>query len=136
LASGAQSFAGPFIKQEKQLRMKRTSNDKMIALTVVPFSFAAPTARRVLLAGDFNDWDPEDMPMYKSSNGVWYLSVSLTPGRHEYRFIADGVWQDDPASQRKVANAMGSENCVKSVSARIDGGSTQQGPTVAHEITL
>jgi 1,4-alpha-glucan branching enzyme len=119
LASGAQSFAGAFIKQEKQLRMKKTSNDKMIALTVVPFSFAAPTARRVLLAGDFNNWDPEDMPMYKSSNGVWYLSVSLTPGRHEYRFIADGVWQDDPASQQKVVNAMGSENCVKTVGAEI-----------------
>jgi 1,4-alpha-glucan branching enzyme len=119
LASGAQSFAGAFIKQEKQLRMKKTSNDKMIAMTVVPFSFAAPTARRVWLAGDFNDWDPEDMPMYKSSNGVWYLSVSLTPGRHEYRFITDGVWQDDPASQQKVANAMGSENCVKTVGAEI-----------------
>jgi len=99
--------------------MKKTSNDKMIALTVVPFSFAAPTARRVLLAGDFNNWDPEDMPMYKSSNGVWYLSVSLRPGRHEYRFIADGVWQDDPASQQKVVNAMGSENCVKTVGAEI-----------------
>jgi 1,4-alpha-glucan branching enzyme len=119
LASGAQSFAGPFIKQEKLLRMKQTSNDKSVVPITSSFSLAAPTARRVSLAGDFNDWDPEDMPMYKSSNGVWYLSVSLTPGRHEYRFIADGVWQDDPASQRKVANAMGSENCVKTVGAEI-----------------
>jgi len=99
--------------------MKQTSNDKSVVPITSSFSLAAPTARRVSLAGDFNDWDPEDMPMYKSSNGVWYLSVSLTPGRHEYRFIADGVWQDDPASQRKVANAMGSENCVKTVGAEI-----------------
>ena len=112
--------------------MKESSTDKSIVSTTVPFSFAAPKARRVSLAGDFNDWNQEDMPMYKSSNGVWYLSVSLTPGLHEYRFIADGVWQDDPTAQQKVANAMGSENCVKMVGVEINAGPTQrQGPRVS-----
>ena len=55
----------------------------------------------------------------QASDGAWYLSVSLTPGRHEYRFIADGVWKDDPAAQQKTANTMGSENCIKIVSAEI-----------------
>jgi 1,4-alpha-glucan branching enzyme len=96
--------------------MKKLSNTHATQNSI-PFSFAAPTARRVSLAGDFNNWDRENMPMYKGSNGVWYLSVSLTEGRHEYRFIADGVWQDDPAARQKIANPMGSENCVKTVSA-------------------
>ena len=43
----------------------------------------------------------EDMPMYKGSDGVWYLSVPLAQGRHEYRFVADGVWQDNPAADNK-----------------------------------
>lgn len=75
----------------------------------ISFVFPALAARRVSLAGDFNNWDLEDMPMYKGSDGVWYLSVSLTPGRYEYRFIADGVWQ-------------GSENGVRIVNAEFIGG--------------
>ena len=75
--------------------------------------------------------------MYKSSDGVWYLSVSLSPGRHEYRFVADGIWRDDPAAQQKIANAMGSENCVKMVSAGIIAAPSQrQGPAVPRKITL
>jgi 1,4-alpha-glucan branching enzyme len=95
----------------------KSSNNKHAAQNAVPFSFAAPTARRVSLAGDFNNWDREDMPMYKGSDGVWYLSVSLLPGQHQYRFVADGKWQDDPTAQQKITNAMGSENCVRTVSA-------------------
>jgi len=81
----------------------------------VQFAFPARTAWRVSLAGDFNNWDPKTMPMHKDANGVWHLNVALKPGRHEYRFIADGVWQDDPAAQERTANALGSENCVKTV---------------------
>ncbi len=77
----------------------------------VSFVFPAPKARRVSLAGDFNNWDLKDLPMYKASDGVWYLSVSLIPGRHEYRFIADDAWQ-------------GSENGVKIVAAEIPGGTS------------
>jgi 1,4-alpha-glucan branching enzyme len=97
------------------------SNDNSVK-HVASFMFPAPSARRVWLAGEFNNWNPEDMPMHKGSDGVWYLSVSLTPGRHEYRFIADGAWQDDPAAQERTANAFGGANCVKIVSAQINGG--------------
>jgi 1,4-alpha-glucan branching enzyme len=80
---------------------KELSNDNSAGQTTISFVFPAAAARRVSLAGDFNNWDPEDMPMYKGSDGVWYLSVSLTPGRHEYQFIADGVWQGSKACVKK-----------------------------------
>jgi 1,4-alpha-glucan branching enzyme len=83
----------------------------------IPFALLAPEARQVSLAGDFNNWDPKAMPMRKGPDGVWSVSVPLKPGRHEYRFYADGTWQDDPAAQQRTANAMGSENCVKTVKA-------------------
>ena len=95
----------------------KSSDDKAARQTTVPFAFQAPKARKVSLAGDFNNWDPETMPMYKGSDGVWYLSVSLEPGRHEYRFVADGVWRDDPAAQQRTINTMGTQNCVKTVAA-------------------
>jgi 1,4-alpha-glucan branching enzyme len=80
-----------------------------------PFTLTAPAAGRVSLAGDFNNWDPKAMPMRKGADGVWHASVALKPGRHEYRFIADGAWRDDPNAQQRTANGLGSENCVKIV---------------------
>ena len=79
------------------------------------FTFQAPTARQVSLAGEFNNWDPKAGPMHKGADGVWHLSVALKPGRYEYRFLADEVWCDDPAAQYKEANSLGTENCVRIV---------------------
>jgi len=106
--------------------MKKISNDKAARPSTVPFVFSAPGARQVSLAGDFNNWDPQAMPMYKGSDGVWYLSVSLIPGRYEYRFFADGVWQDDPAAKERAANTAGGENCVRTVGAEIIGEPAQR----------
>ena len=55
--------------------------------------------------------------MKKGSDGIWRLGVSLGPGRYEYRFYADGVWQDDPSAQQRAANPLGTENCVRIVGA-------------------
>jgi hypothetical protein len=41
--------------------------------------------------------------------------MSLKPGRHEYRFVADGEWLDDPTAEQRIANAFGTENCVRVV---------------------
>src|SRR4029434_3919384 len=90
-------------------------NDKNLKENSVPFTYPAPAAQKVSLAGDFNNWDPQSLPMHKDTHGAWHLSVALKPGRHEYRFIADGVWQDDPTAKQRTANAMGSENCIRTV---------------------
>ena len=79
------------------------------------FDFLAPNARQVSLAGNFNNWDPEAGPMQKGPDGVWRLNVDLNPGRHEYRFVADGLWCDDPAARQRTANSLGTENCVRIV---------------------
>ena len=79
------------------------------------FAFQSPTARQVSLAGEFNNWDTKAGPMHKGPDGVWHLSVALKPGRYEYRFLADGVWCDNPAAEQKAANSLGTENCVRVV---------------------
>jgi 1,4-alpha-glucan branching enzyme len=95
----------------------KTAPLKDSALKDIPtqFAFPAPGAREVSLAGGFNDWNSKSIPMRRGHDGVWRRNVPLKPGRHEYRFVADGVWQDDPAAEQRTANAMGSENCVKIV---------------------
>ena len=79
------------------------------------FTFHAPTARQVSLAGDFNHWNTEAGPMHKGPDGVWHLGVALRPGRYEYRFFADKVWCDNPDAEQKAANSLGTENCVRIV---------------------
>ena len=79
------------------------------------FAFPAASARQVSLAGDFNRWDTKSDPMHKGADGVWHLRVALKPGRYEYRFFADEMWCDDPAAREKVANSMGTENCVRMI---------------------
>ena len=81
----------------------------------VRFQLFAPEARPISLAGDFNGWDIRNLPMQKDKEGNWKISVNLDPGRHEYRFYADGVWQDDPKADERVANPFGSQNCVRVV---------------------
>ena len=79
------------------------------------FSYTAPDAHTVLLAGDFTDWDRAPVSLKKSKAGVWKASVSLPPGRHEYRLIVDGQWRDDPECKTRQANQFGVENCVRIV---------------------
>ncbi len=81
----------------------------------IPFEFVAPGAQKVSLAGDFNNWDPKTNLMKKDKKGVWKVTVSLKPGRYEYRFLVDGNWVNDPACCDCVPNEFGSQNCVRIV---------------------
>lgn len=56
------------------------------------FSFYAPDAQSVHLAGTFNDWNTEATPLTKGEDGHWVVSVSLKPGHYEFKFVADGQW--------------------------------------------
>ena len=92
----------------------RLFKDKSLAEVnrLTQFAFQAPTARQVAPAGDFNNWDTKVGSMHKGPDGVWRLGVALKLGRHEYRFFADEVRCDDPATQQKAANLLGTEDCV------------------------
>jgi 1,4-alpha-glucan branching enzyme len=81
----------------------------------VKFEFAASEAREVFLAGDFNNWDTRTNPMKKDKKGVWKATLPLAPGRYEYRFLADGQWENDPSCCSCVPNQFGSMNSVRTV---------------------
>ncbi len=76
------------------------------------FRFKAPTATTVSLAGDFTDWQKRAIPMQKGNDGNWLVTVELLPGKHNYRFIVDGEWRDDPECSLRVPNPYGSQNMV------------------------
>ena len=88
----------------------------------VHFALNGTDANEVFLAGDFNGWNPAAMPMKHNGDGAWSAEVELAPGRHEYLFVADGLWKPDPAAGQ-VPNPFGGVNSVIEVAAAAAGGS-------------
>jgi 1,4-alpha-glucan branching enzyme len=78
----------------------------------VAFSYKAPDAKTVLLAGDFTGWQQAPLVLKKDKSGFWKKTISLPPGRYEYRLLVDGEWQDDPECPVRQPNQFGGENCV------------------------
>jgi len=79
----------------------------------VVFRIDAPQAARVGVAGTFNGWDPGRGAMSKDRiSGVWTLTIELPPGSHQYRFVVDGEWIEDPANQAREEAPGGFLNSV------------------------
>jgi 1,4-alpha-glucan branching enzyme len=58
------------------------------------FYYAAPAAKSVQIAGDFNYWRPQ--PMHLQVDGWWFVQVLLHHGHHLYHFLVDGQPTLDP----------------------------------------
>jgi 1,4-alpha-glucan branching enzyme len=86
---------------------KKSKNDKF-----AEFALEAQQAKTVAVAGSFNQWKP--VPLRKDGS-CWRVSLSLPPGRHEYRFIVDGRWIEDPRATEWVANPFGGRNAVLTI---------------------
>lgn len=79
----------------------------------VRFVCHAPDAKRVQVAGDFNQWRESDSEMNPTElAGVWQKEVRLGPGRYAYRLIIDGRWTSDPANPYVESNPYGELNSV------------------------
>lgn len=81
----------------------------------VSFEIMAPEAKKVLLSGDFNSWNTEGTPLKKQKTGLWKTTMTLGPGKYEYKFIIDGQWVTDPTNSYTNTNSLGSHNSVKEV---------------------
>ena len=78
----------------------------------ITFSYLAPGAQSVQLAGDFTGWEQSPVALRKAKDGVWKKTLALPPGDHEYRLLVDGKWCDDQQCADHRPNAFGSQNCV------------------------
>lgn len=85
----------------------------------VEFRYHNPNARTVFLAGDFNGWSTSTTPMSKDAAGAWTATVSLQPGRYQYKFVVDGLWTPDPSNPETGTPGPGGKNSVKVVSASV-----------------
>lgn len=68
-------------------------------------------AGKVMLAGSFNNWVPDNLPMTKTDSG-WIASVKLKPGKYWYKFIVDGNWIIDMDNRLNENDGRGNINSV------------------------
>ena len=80
-------------------------------------TLAAANAHAVYLAGTFNGWQSDTLPMKKDGQGLWTRVVDLAPGNYEYKFVVDGKWCCDLGCEGEhtgcpkcVPNSLGTMN--------------------------
>lgn len=82
----------------------------------VVFSMIYPRAQSVQIAGDFNEWNPEQTSLKRmDENGKWHLAIPLNKGLYRYRLVVDGQWQQDPYNDWIEMNPYGEFNSVLNV---------------------
>jgi 1,4-alpha-glucan branching enzyme len=102
-------------QENKRIKTKGKSVDKKkekFLKKTVEFSCTAPDAKKVFLAGEFNNWDTRSLPMKKDKGGVWKMKIKLPFGRYEYKFFADNVWVESLPGAEQVSNPLGTRNFI------------------------
>jgi len=66
-----------------------------------------PNAQNVSIAGDFNNWTPQQMIAKNEAADTFRMLVALKPGRYRYRLVVDGRWQSDPHNVYSEPNPYG-----------------------------
>ena len=84
--------------------------EKKVLKTVTFVCDLKNDAKKVFLAGDFNQWNSQVNRMTKSKDGSFRARMKLLPGEYQYKFVVDGMWFNDPAAQAQVMNEHGTLN--------------------------
>jgi len=97
--------------------------------TLVEFTFDAPSAETVHLAGAFNNWiepgttvPPGEtknvpIPLKKDpGSGYWKVVWPIAPGKYPYKFVINKtIWKEDSNTLEKVDDGYGGKNSIISV---------------------
>ena len=69
-----------------------------------------------MLAGTFNEWNPEKNRMdNKKGDGLYTCALNLPEGSYEYRFVINGCWVMDRENEKFTANEFGTMNSIAEI---------------------
>lgn len=80
----------------------------------VRFTWAG-TGKAVFLAGSFNGWEATRQSLAVAAPGLWAVTLPLPAGPHQYKFVVDGNWVQDPANPRSADDGHGGKNSLLDV---------------------
>lgn len=74
----------------------------------------ATSANKINLAGDFNNWDTNSIPMKQTRGGEYSVSLDLPKGKeYQFKYLLDGnSWLNDNEADKLVSNEFQTENSV------------------------
>jgi hypothetical protein len=111
--------SGPQVAVSNTVEMTPVANrsvDRSTELQPTQFILTDPTAKNVVLIGDFNDWDAHATPMvYDTTHGAWSVTIPLLPGLHQYQFLIDGTRHVNDPVAPQMSGDFGSPNSVVTV---------------------
>ncbi len=105
----------PMMETIKKMKESVSASHYAGAPQEVEFSFFAPNAKKVFVAGKFNNWNTKSMPMKKGKDGTWRIKIKLSPGSYEYKYFADDAWIQNIPGAALVPNPFGTYNFVITV---------------------
>ncbi len=105
------SFSRELISQEEPIleeKLEEVLRVELPKLKEVVFQILFPEAKEVYLAGDFNNWTlDEKSKLQRREDGSWFKKLSLNSGKYRYRFVIDGIWENDPFNPNTEPNPFG-----------------------------
>ena len=74
----------------------------------------ANSASKVNLAGDFNNWDTNSIPMKHLKGGEYSVTIELPKGKeYQFKYIIDGnSWVNEKEADKIVPNGFQTDNSV------------------------
>jgi len=80
----------------------------------VRFLLYSTDAEKIAVAGSFNNWSKSvDFLSRSDEKGLWEITLPLSAGRYEYKFVIDGKeWIPDPGNLNTVDDGFGELNSV------------------------
>lgn len=79
----------------------------------VTFNVAAPDAEKIVVAGDFNNWDENNFQLKKLKSGVFKGTIDLEKDKeYQFKYIVDGNWANEEEADGKKWNEFASENSI------------------------
>jgi chromosome partitioning protein len=63
--------------------------------------------RDLKIAGEFNDWVPDQGIETILEDGAIRKILYVEPGEYQYRLVIDGKWRNDPMNPDQIMNSMG-----------------------------
>ena len=97
----------------------------------VEFWFYRKGARQVRVVGDFADWRGGGLAMADGGDGWWRLSTRLGSGEYRFRYVADGQWYTDYASNGIEVDKLGVNSVLVVPERRLHAAQTQPARMVA-----
>jgi 1,4-alpha-glucan branching enzyme len=94
---------------------KQGKQSEREAARPVTFSCRAPGAKTIFVAGTFNDWRDDAVPLKRQADGLCQTALRLSPGHHEY--TSSWSMANGAASRAATANITAARNAARMISA-------------------